>query len=122
MVGVMTIMMTSFKRTCTDTALFSALDPAAGHYRPTPSPDTPGGSHENLALSLVGTLLLSPGPCYTQGIVCALQESVSPVLCKFCNQFKFKFKLASKFKFPGGSLPLCWIPRLGNLLWILEIS
>ena len=35
--------------------------------------------------------------------VCALQESVSPVLWKFCNQIP----LASKVKFPGGfSVPL----------------
>ena len=33
--------------------------------------------------SLVGSLLLSPGFWCTQGSVCALQESVSPVLCKF---------------------------------------
>ena len=28
----------------------------------------------------------------------------------------------SKVKFPAGSQSLCWIPRLGNLLWILETS
>ena len=33
--------------------------------------------------SLVGSLLLFPGSWYTQGFACALQESVSPVLCKF---------------------------------------
>ena len=32
---------------------------------------------------LVGSLLLSPGSWCVQGFVCALQESVSPVLCKF---------------------------------------
>ena len=31
----------------------------------------------------VGSLLLSPGSCCVQGFACALQESVSPVLCKF---------------------------------------
>ena len=30
-----------------------------------------------------GSLLLSPGSWCAQGFVCALQESVSPVLCKF---------------------------------------
>ena len=45
------------------------------------------------------------------------QVSVSPVLCKFCNQIP----LASKVKFPGGSQPLCWTPRLGNLVWVLEL-
>ena len=36
-------------------------------------------------------------------------------LCKFYNQIP----LPSKVKFPGGSLSLCQIPRLGNLLWVL---
>ena len=31
----------------------------------------------------MGSLLLSPGSWCVQGSVCALQESVSPVLCKF---------------------------------------
>ena len=31
-----------------------------------------------------GSLLLSPGSWCTRGFVCSLQESVSPVLCKFC--------------------------------------
>ena len=48
---------------------------------------------------------------------CILQESVSPVLWKFCNQIP----LAFKFKFPGGSQSFCPIPRLGNLLWALEL-
>ena len=30
--------------------------------------------------------------------------------------------LASKVKFPGSSQSLCWIPRLGNLLSVLELS
>ena len=37
----------------------------------------------NLGQSLVGSLLLSPGSWSAQHSVCALQESVSPVLCKF---------------------------------------
>ena len=44
---------------------------------------TPGHSQTSLAPSLVGSLLLSPGSWCVQGSVCALQESVSPVLCKF---------------------------------------
>ena len=72
----------------------------------------------SLGLSLVGSLLLSPGSWCTQGFVCALYESVSPVLCKFYNQIA----LTSKVKFLGGSQPLCQIPRLANLLWFLELS
>ena len=49
---------------------------------------------------------------------CALQESVSPVLWKVFNQIP----LASKVKFPGGPQSLCGIPRLGNLLWALQLS
>ena len=49
--------------------------------------------------------------------VCTHQECVSPVLWKFCNQIQLAFKV----KFPGGSQSLCWVPRLGNLLWTLEL-
>ena len=63
------------------------------------------------------TLLLSPRSWCTQDFVCALQESVSLVLWKFCNQIPLAFKV----KFPGGSQPFWWIPRLGNLLWALEL-
>ena len=42
----------------------------------------PGHSQASLGQSLVGSLLLSPRSCCAQGFVCALQESVSPVLCK----------------------------------------
>ena len=50
--------------------------------------ETPGHSwtlsgHTSLCQSLVGSLLLSPVSWCTQDFVCALQESVSPVLCKF---------------------------------------
>ena len=45
-------------------------------------------------------------------------ESVSPVLCKLCNQIS----LTSKVKYPEGSQSFCQIPRLGSLLWVLELS
>ena len=86
--------------------------------RPMPPTETPGHSQASLAQSLVGSLLLSPGSWCTQGFVCALQESVSPVLWKFCNQIPLAFKV----KFPGDSQSLCQIPRLGNLFWTLELS
>ena len=56
--------------------------PCSRHCQPTP-PETPGHSRASLGQSLVGSLLLSPGTWCTQGSVCALPESVSPVLCKF---------------------------------------
>ena len=83
MVEVMKIMATSFKRSHACTAALSTSDPEASHCRPTPPPETPGHSRVSLGQSLVGSLLLSLGSWCTQGFVCALQESVSPVLCKF---------------------------------------
>ena len=83
MVEVMKIMATSFKRSCASTVIFSAPDPAGSHSQPMPPLETPGHSQASLGQSLVGSLLLSPGSWCTQGFVCALQESVSPVLCKF---------------------------------------
>ena len=106
------IMVTSFTRVYASTVAFSTPDLAAGHCQPTPLPETPGHSGK----SLVGSLILSPVSWCTQDFVCAIKESVSPVLWKFCN----RIPLASKVKFPWGSQSLCWILRLGNLLWVLE--
>ena len=83
MVEVMKIMATSFKRSQAHTTTPSAPNPAAGRCQPTPLLETPGHSRASLGQSLVGSLLLSPGSWCTQSSVCALQESVSPVLCKF---------------------------------------
>ena len=83
MVEVMKIMVTSFKRSYVPIAALSAADPAPGHHQSMPLPETPGHSLASLGQSLVGSLLLSPGSWCTQGFVCALQESVSPFLCKF---------------------------------------
>ena len=83
MVEVMKIMATSFKGPMHSLLHSVPPNPAAGHHRPTPLPETPGQSQASLGQSLLGSLLLSPGSWCTQGSVCALQESVSPVLCKF---------------------------------------
>ena len=75
-------------------------------------------SQTSLGQSLVGSLLLSPGS-YMHKILFVPSNSFcfsSP--WKFCNQIP----LASKVKFPRGSQSLCQIPRLGNLLWVLEIA
>ena len=79
----MKIMATSFKRSHACIATLSAPSPAAGHCQPTPLPETPGHSWASLGQSLVGSRLLCPGSWCPQVFVCALQESVSPVLCKF---------------------------------------
>ena len=83
MVEVTKIMTTFFKRSHARTATLSAPNPAAGHHRPTPPLKTPGHSWASLGQCLVGSWLLSPGSWCTQSSVCALQESVCPVLCKF---------------------------------------
>ena len=80
----MKIMTASFKRSPPHThSALSAPDPAAGHRQPMPLLETPGLSQASLGQSLIGSLLLSPGSWCTQGFVCALQESISQVLCKF---------------------------------------
>ena len=82
MVEVMKIMETSFTNSHAGTATLSVPNPAAGHCRPTSAPETPGHSQARLGQYLVGSLLLSLGSWCTQGSVCTLPESVSPVLCK----------------------------------------
>ena len=83
MVEVMKIMATSFKRSHACTATLSASDPEASHHWPTPPMETARHSWACLGQFLVGSLLLSPGSWCTQVSFCALQESVSPFLCKF---------------------------------------
>ena len=93
MLQVMKIMVTSFKRSHEHTAALSAPGPAAGHHWPTPLPETPGHSWASLGHSVgsllltVGSLLLTCGSWCVQGFVCAFQESVSPVLCKFWHLY-----------------------------------
>ena len=77
MMGVMKIMVTSFKSSHACTATFSAPSPAAGHHWPTPPPETPGHFQASLGQSLVGSLLLFPGSWCTQVSVFAHQEFVS---------------------------------------------
>ena len=83
MVEVMKIMATTFKRSHVLTAAFSAPNPAADSCQPMPPQETPGHSRASLGQSLVGSLLLYPESWCAQDSVCALQDSVSPVLCKF---------------------------------------
>ena len=82
LVEVMRIMVT-FKMFHAHTATLSAPNPAVGYSQPTPLLETSEHSWAGLGQSFVGLLLLSPGSWCTQTSVCALQESVFPVLCKF---------------------------------------
>ena len=80
----MKIMATSCRRSHACSATLSDPNPVAGHCWPTPLPETPGYSQASLGQSFVGSLLLSPGSCCTQGFVYALPPRVCiPVLCKF---------------------------------------
>jgi len=78
------------------TVVVSASNPAAGHFWPTPPPETPEHSQAKLAQSLVGSLLLSPGSWCAQGCFCPPRVSVSSVLWELCIQTPLAFKV----KFP----------------------
>ena len=110
MVEVMKIMLTSFKSLFASIASLSVPDPAAGHHWPRPPQETPGHSWASLGQSLVQSLLLSPESWYIQGFVCALQESLSPVLCKFWLSYIFLL-------FFG----ILYTVRVMNLHFLLEI-
>ena len=66
-------------------------DPKAGHCWPMPPLETPGHSQASLAQSFVGSAPFSWVLVHTK-FCCALQESVSPALWKFCNQIPLAFK------------------------------
>ena len=85
----------------------SAQDSARGSWTPT-------GKSDSVSC---GVMILSLGSWCMQNFVCALQESVFPVLWKLYNQIPLAFKV----KFPGGYPSLCQIMRLGNLLSALEL-
>ena len=68
-----------------------------------------------MAQSLVGSLLLSLRFWYAQSFSCPFQECF-PSPLEILHQIPLVFKV----KFPEGSQSLCWIPRLGNVLWALE--
>ena len=61
----------------------SAPNPEPGHRWPMPLLKIPGHSQASLGQSLVEVTAPFSGSWNTQGFICALQEPVSPVLCKF---------------------------------------
>ena len=113
MVEVMKIIVTSFKRSHACTATLTAPNPAAGHHQPTPPLETPGHSRASLGQSLVRSLLLSPGCWYTQGFVCSLQESVSPVLCKFWQLYGESSSMRT-YAIPRSAAPRAPAPAAGH--------
>ena len=120
-VGVMAIMVTSFKTTYA--SCHSSLDCCIQCPRPCSRPllthvsaRNPGHSQASLAQSLVGSLLLLPGSWCTQGFVCALRESVSPVLCKFCGSMVGLMVTSSKraYAIPRSAAPIASAPAAGH--------
>ena len=109
MVEVMKIMATSFKRSSAQIAALSSPDPVAGHHQPTPLLETPGPSWASMGQSLVGSLLLFPGSWCAQVFVCALQESVSPLVCKFWQLYGELVATSSKRTY---ATPISASPRV----------
>ena len=116
MMEVMKIMASSFKGSHAHTATLNAPNSAAGHHQPTPPPETPGYSQASLGQSLVGSLLVSSGSWSTQGFVCALQESVSPVLCKFWGLYSGLMATSSRraYAIPRSTAPRAPVPVAGH--------
>ena len=109
MAGVMAVTVTSFERTYARTFVFSAPGPTAEH---TPPLESPWHSQAGLGQCLLGSLLLFPGSWCAQGFVCAIQESISPVLWKFCNQISVASESQIPWRF-SMSLP---DPQVGKSL------
>ena len=63
-----------------------------------------------------GSLLLSFGSWHAQGFVCTLQESVSPVLCKFWRLYVGLIATSSKraYAVPRSSAPRAPVPVAGH--------
>ena len=79
MVEVMKLMETLFKRSSAHTAACCAPDPAAGHRRPTPLPETPGHSRASLVSLLWGHCSFLLGPVHTRFCMCSKSLFPSPV-------------------------------------------
>ena len=109
MVEVMKIMATSFKRSSAQIAALSSPDPVAGHHQPKLTPEAHGPSQASPGQSLVGSLLFSSRPWYAKGFVCALQESVSPLVCKFWQLYGGLVATSSKRTY---ATPISASPRV----------
>ena len=78
-------MVTPLKMSHSHTATLSAYDPEAGHHWPMPPLEILDTHAHDWVSFLCMSLLFSPGSwCAQVCCCCALQESISAVLCKFC--------------------------------------
>ena len=116
MVGRMVVMVTSYKGTYSSKrglprlwySVLLTLQQATVNPRLQPTvQETSGYSQASLAQSLWGhcCLLLGPGVHKIFFVPSKIRQ----------------IPLAFKVKFSGGSQSLCQIPKLGNLLWVLEL-
>ena len=75
-------------------------------------------THRQVWVSLLwGHCSFLLGLVCTSFCFCPSRNYFPLVLWKYCNQILLTFKV----RFPGDSQSLCWIPRLGSLLWGLEL-
>ena len=110
MVEVMKIMLTSFKRSFALIAALSDPNAEAGCCRPTSLLETLGHTGKSGSVSCGVTVsAVSPGSWCTRGFVCALQESVSPVLCKF---WRFYSRVNGDILEKGWCHQALWLPGL----------
>ena len=116
MVEVMKIMVTSFKRSQACTTILSASDPAAGHHRPTPPPETPRHSWQ-VWVSLLWVTAPFSWVSVHKLLLCPLRVR-SPVLCKFWGLSGGLMATSSKSTYatprsaapraPGPAAGHCW--------------
>ena len=116
MVELMKMMVTSFQRSRARTATLRAptlQQAAADPHLPGDSWTLPGesGSVSRGVPAPFSWVLVH------KVLLCSLRIYF-PVQCKLCNQIPLAFKV----KFPGHFQSLLQIPRLRNLLWVLELS
>ena len=111
-------MVTSFKRSHARTAALCVPDPVAGHWQSTPPLETPGHSQACLGQSLWChySFLLGPGVnkvLFVPSKSLFTQSCVSPVIESHWPPKSNSLVVLS---------PFTRSPRLGNLLWALELS
>ena len=116
MVEVMKIMVTSFKRSQACTTILNASDPAAGHHRLTPPPETPRHSWQ-VWVSLLWVTAPFSWVSVHKLLLCPLRVR-SPVLCKFWGLSGGLMATSSKSTYatprsaapraPGPAAGHCW--------------
>ena len=103
------------------TAAASAAVPVLNSSWPTPPQKTLQHQQVTLVQSPVESLLLSSWVLVFARFCLyppRLESLCPPVLWKSCNQIPLAFKV----RFPEASQSFCWVPRLGSLRWVLNLT